>query len=144
MKTLAEIIKLIESSNNPLAVRFEPLFYQRLKENNFNDRAIKRIKELHKCNTNTAYMIASTSWGLYQLMGYNLYFYDLTEKTVFEYLFDEQEQEKAFEKFTQLKKINFSIEELKTDPEKIRRFARLYNGDVEGYSRKIKKLLEVV
>jgi hypothetical protein len=35
--------------------------------------------------------------GLYQITGHNLYFYDLTEKTVFEYLFDEEEQEKVFE-----------------------------------------------
>ncbi len=138
---LKDIIKQIESSNNKLAVRFEPHFYQRLKEQEFNDRAIQRIKELHKCNTDTAYMIASTSWGYFQIMGYNLYFYGLTDKTVFEFLFDEIEQEQAFEKFTQLKKINFSIEDLKSDPEKIRKFAKYYNGDVEGYSRKIMRLL---
>jgi len=141
MKKLKDIIKLIESSNNSQAVRFEPLFYKRLKENNFYDRAIQRIKEIHKCNTDTAYMIASTSWGLFQIMGYNLYFYDLIESTVFEFLFDEKLQEKAFKKFTQIKKINFSIEELKTDPEKIRKFAKYYNGDIEGYSRKILNIL---
>ena len=140
---LSDIIKQIESSNNPLAVRFEPHFYKRLKEQNFNDKAIQKIKQLHKCNTDTAYMIASTSWGYFQIMGYNLYFYDLTDKTVFEYLFDETEQEKAFEKFTRIKNINFTVEQLLEDEEKIRRFAKLYNGDIEGYSRKIKKLLEV-
>jgi len=141
MKQLKDIIKLIESSNNPLAVRFEPLFYDNLKPKT-NDPAVLKIKKIHKCTYYTALMIASTSWGLYQIMGYNLYFYDLTEKTVFEYLFDEEEQEKAFQKFIEKRKINFSIEELKTDPEKIRKFAKYYNGDTEGYSRKILHLLE--
>lgn len=77
---LKEIIKQIESSNNLQAVRFEPLFYQKLKEKKINDKAIQKIKQLHKCNTNTAYMIAAVSWGLYQIMDYNLYFYDLTEE----------------------------------------------------------------
>jgi len=50
-------------------------------------------------------MIASTSWGYFQIMGYNLYFYGLIEKTVFEFLFNETEQEQAFEKFKQNQKI---------------------------------------
>lgn len=83
-------------------------------------------------------MIASTSWGYYQIMGYNLYFYDLTDKTVFEYMNDDLEQEKAFENFLLRRKINFTIDELKQDEEKIKRFAKYYNGDVEGYSRKIR------
>lgn len=138
---LADIIKQIESSNNKLAVRFEPLFYENLKTKT-NDYAILKIKEIHKCSYYTALMIASTSWGLFQIMGYNLYFYSLTDKTVFDFLFDEEEQEKAFEKFTQIKKINFTVEELKQDIEKVRKFAKYYNGDIEGYSRKILKLLE--
>ena len=69
---LKDIIKQIESSNNKLVARFEPHFYQRLKEQKFNDKAIQKIKQLHKCNTDTAYMIASTSWGYFQIMGYNL------------------------------------------------------------------------
>ena len=77
-------------------------------------------------------------------MGYNLYFYSLTEKTVFEFLFDEEEQEQAFEKFTQIKKINFTVDELLEDENKIRKFARLYNGDEIGYSRKIQRLLQNV
>lgn len=138
---LADIIKQIESSNNKLAVRFEPLFYENLKTKT-NDYAILKIKEIHKCSYYTALMIASTSWGLFQIMGYNLYFYSLTDKTVFDFLFDEEEQEKAFEKFTQIKKINFTVEELKQDIEKVRKFAKYYNGDIESYSRKILKLLE--
>ena len=141
---LKDIIKQIESSNNKLAVRFEPHFYQRLKEQEFNDRAIQKIKELHKCNTDTAYMIASTSWGLFQIMGYNLYFYGLTDKTVFEFLFNEEEQGQAFEKFTQIKNINFTVDELLEDENKIKKFAKLYNGDEIGYSRKIQRLLQNV
>ncbi len=141
---LADVIKQIESSNNKLAVRFEPLFYQRLKEQEFNDKSIQKIKQLHKCNTDTAYMIASTSWGYFQIMGYNLYFYSLTDKTVFEFLFDETEQEQAFEKFTQIKNINFTVEELLEDEKKVRKFAKLYNGDEIGYSKKIQRLLQNV
>ena len=138
---LSDIIKQIESSNNPQAVRFEPLFYENLKTKT-NDHAILKIKEIHKCSYYTALMIASTSWGLFQIMGYNLYFYGLTEKTVFDFLFDEAEQEEAFEKFIQIKKINFTVDELKQDIEKVRKFAKYYNGDIESYSRKILKLLE--
>lgn len=141
---LKDIIKLIESDNNNQAVRFEPHFFHRLRKRKFNDRAIQRIKEIHKCNTTTAYMIASTSWGYFQIMGYNLYFYGLTNKTVFEYLFDEEEQEKAFEKFIQIKNISFTVEELLEDESKIKRFAKLYNGDEIGYSRKIQRLLQNV
>ena len=141
MKELKDIIKLIESSNNPQAVRFEPLFYEKLKSKT-NDTAVLKIREIHKCTYYTALMIASTSWGYFQIMGYNLYFYNLIDTTVFEFLSNEELQEKAFKKFTQLKKINFSIEELKSDPEKIRKFAKYYNGDTEGYSRKILRLIE--
>ncbi|HCB69334.1 MAG TPA: DUF3380 domain-containing protein [Persephonella sp.] len=142
MKTLAEIIKQIESSNNKLAVRFEPHFYERLK-NRTNDTAVLKIREIHKCTYYTALMIASTSWGYFQIMGYNLYFYNLIDTTVFEFLYNEELQEKAFQEFIEKRKINFSVEELKSDPEKIRRFARYYNGDEIGYARKIEKLLRV-
>jgi len=142
MKTLAEIIKLIESSGNMQAVRFEPFFYKRLKSKT-NDPAVLKIREIHKCTYYTALMIASTSWGLYQIMGYNLYFYNLTDKTVFEFLFDQEEQDQAFQKFIEKRNIAFTIEELKKDPEKIRKFAKYYNGDEIGYSKKIEKLLRV-
>jgi len=141
---IKEVIKEIESSGNKQAIRFEPHFYESLEKRKINDMAIQRIQKIHRCSYFTALMIASTSWGLFQIMGYNLYFYSLTEKTVFEFLFDEAEQEKAFEKFIQIKSINFSIEEMRSDPEKIRKFAKVYNGDTEGYSRKIERLIQNV
>ncbi|WP_456400120.1 N-acetylmuramidase domain-containing protein [Persephonella sp.] len=140
MKELKDIIKLIESSNNPQAVRFEPHFYERLKSRT-NDTAVLKIREIHKCTYYTALMIASTSWGLFQIMGYNLYFYNLIDTTVFDFLFNEELQEQAFKKFIEKRRINFTIEELKSDPEKVRRFARYYNGDEIRYARKIEKLL---
>ncbi|ACO03459.1 lysozyme (Muramidase) (Lytic enzyme) (Protein P15) [Persephonella marina EX-H1] len=72
-----------------------------------------------------------------------MYFYNLIDTTVFEFLYNEELQEKAFQEFIEKRKINFSVEELKSDPEKIRRFARYYNGDEIGYARKIEKLLRV-
>lgn len=142
MKQLKDIIKLIESSNNPQAVRFEPHFYEKLKSKT-NDTAVLKIRKIHKCTYYTALMIASTSWGLFQIMGYNLYFYNLIDTTVFDFLNNEELQEKAFQEFIEKRKINFTVEDLKSDPEKIRKFAKYYNGDTEGYSRKIEKLLRV-
>ncbi len=140
--TLADLIISIESNGDKRAMRFEEGFYNRVKDKT-QDTAINRIQRIHKCSRNTACMIASTSWGLFQIMGYNIYFYSLYDAHITKFVDDVVAQIEAFHKFIKGKGIDYTVEELKTNEAKLKRFASIYNGDVDGYSKKIKQRLGI-
>lgn len=62
ISTLSDLIAQAESSNNPFAVRFEPLHTPA-------PAFISRMVVVAACSTETARVLCSTSWGLYQIMG---------------------------------------------------------------------------
>lgn len=67
--TIANVLSEIESSHNPRALRFEPGEFQLIP----NHGIIDRIAQCNICNSTTARIIYSMSWGYYQIMGFNLY-----------------------------------------------------------------------
>ena len=145
MSDLASVIKAIESGGNPHAVRFEPVAYQ--------DwawvPAMDRIQVKHKCSKDTAKMIACTSWGLYQLMGVNIFDprYPKDAETpldppdVFAFVGDTGMQDLLFAAFLRAKGLNYTLEELLADDVKMAAFARAYNGpgNVAAYSDLIRQ-----
>lgn len=69
--TLSDCIAQVESSSNLLAMRYEPRVYQTqllTPQQQIEDYAVGGY-----IDQTTAAMIASTSWGQFQIMGYNLY-----------------------------------------------------------------------
>jgi hypothetical protein len=98
---LPELIARAESNNNPWAMRFEPHVMKRMKPNGI----VQHIKGIHGCSRATAEMIYSTSWGLYQIMGFNLYGKLGLELPIWQFLEAPEKQHKAFEQFCKAESI---------------------------------------
>lgn len=94
---LKEIVSFVESDNNQYAIRFEAdiFCYNRRKVDN---RIIESIRKAHKyMSRDTARMIYFSSWGMYQIMGFNLYRFYIGPIALF--LCNKKEQEEAFDRF---------------------------------------------
>jgi len=131
---LERIIGSIESANDYGAIRFEPKVYARIEGGSF-EWEVARAKRANKCSRATARMICATSWGRFQIMGFNLYgFIGLTDP-IADYLHNVKVQSTAFETFVKHNHIEFSPDELR---DKITRekFAKIYNGSL-AYAVKI-------
>ena len=140
MADLAGVIKSIESGGNPHALRFEPDAYA-----NWNwVPAMDRIKAKHACSEKTARMIGCTSWGLYQIMGINIFdprLPAIDPVDVIDFVNDVGLQEAAFTAFLNLRGINFALDDLLADQDKLRIFAITYNGsrDPDAYAALIRQ-----
>ena len=64
-QSLAQIIAILESSGNPLAMRYEPEYVP-------SGASIVVYSQIAQVSTDTARVCLATSWGLYQIMGQNL------------------------------------------------------------------------
>ena len=135
---LCRIISTIESAGNNWAMRFEPAVYQRMQDGAF-EWEVARTKRANKCSLNTAQMIAATSWGQFQIMGFNLYGFLAYENTAGYFLTDETAQRQTFQDFITHKGIAFTPAQL-ADKETREKFALRYNGS-KAYAVKIASLL---
>src|SRR5579859_4402220 len=70
---LARIVSETESSHSPLAVRFERKAFNNITNRGEITPVLSRIMTYNHCSQDTARMIYSTSWGMYQEMGFNIY-----------------------------------------------------------------------
>jgi hypothetical protein len=135
--TLSKVIATIESGPFPYAMRFENSLWDHPAQ--MPSASIRPAMVANRCNAVTAQMICATSWGLFQIMGFNLYGSLGLTIAVGPYLFDTEQQVFAFNKFVRLNGFdaaNFDF----TDEALIERFARSYNGpgDVANYAAKMK------
>jgi len=96
VETLAKIIANVESNNHLKAVRFEPKLFTSWKNKLLR---FKRIEIFNKCNWETALMIGATSWGKYQILGYNLWEMLGYDHDFIMYLCSEDHQDKMFRNF---------------------------------------------
>lgn len=135
--TLGTIIAYIESHGNPKALRFEPLVYGRIFSSEAN-AIINRIVNIHRCTYHTAAVILSTSYGLFQIMGENIYAENGYDKTIFDYCIDIGAQLKMFNDFVIARRINYSVHDLLIESNR-KTFAEHYNGpaNIEDYSNHI-------
>lgn len=140
MADLATIISMVESSGNPRAMRFEPTAFANWP---WSD-TMGIIKAKHGCSEATARMIACTSWGQYQLMAENIFArnmtaYQVNPTDVFSFVSDTALQEQAFHAFLQIRGIDFTLDDILSDPQKMRKFVERYNGpgDIDAYTKRI-------
>jgi hypothetical protein len=137
--TLANVIATVESGPFPYAMRFESVMYGRGSPY-FTTEILEAAEKANHCNAVTARMICSTSWGLFQIMGFNLYSPAIALPiAIGPYLFDTEQQFNAFKRFVKINGFdadNFDF----GDEATIERFARSYNGpgDVPNYVAKMK------
>lgn len=125
---LASIQRLVESSNNPHATRFERGVFNRITNEGTNPTLLK-IQRCNNCTLDTARQIYSTSYGYYQLMGFNLYDPSIGwEGTVQNYMNDSVAQDSAYYAFLVANHINYTWQSLKADDTLMLQFAIRYNG----------------
>lgn len=140
---LSDVIAWIESRGNPHALRFEPGVYARLTNGAMTPahaEIVKRIVSIHNCSIPTAQVIYSTSFGLYQLMGFNLYADDSVNSTdldVVTFCATPKEQTRVFNAFVSRETINVTPKELAASSAVRAGFGETYNGDALHYSQEI-------
>lgn len=137
--TMYDVASWIESGGDLFAIRFEPSVYERIRENGHTP-TIEKIHLINKCSYATAQMIYSTSFGKFQIMGFNLYGPLSYKKSFFTFCESSDDQEKAFDDFLILNHINFSVDQL-MDKEIAKRYALAYNGSLD-YVSSINEALE--
>ena len=104
---ISKVIRYVESGNFKYALRFEEKLYNSLKSTvKKENQVIKKIKDIHYCSEDTARVIASTSWGYYQILGLNIYSLCGYNDLIFKFIEDDNKQEEAFYRFCELKKIS--------------------------------------
>lgn len=137
--TLANVIGWIESRNNPFAMRFEPRVFSRTQK---ELDILLRIVNANGCTHDTAEVIYSTSWGEYQLMGFNLYSSPLNfQHSIGDYLTESDFQLQTFNQFVAYKNLAMETPQTLLDTTNALRFARLYNGGSQ-YAQEIAASLQ--
>ncbi len=135
-QALQTVIARIESGGNPRALRFEPRVYAE----NVAPATSARIADVHGCDYETGRIIAATSWGLFQIMGFNLWSgphaYD---SSVFAFCVDVAEQRAFFQTFLSDHGQDFTLAELLGDEHKLLAFATFYNGDGPLYASAMRR-----
>lgn len=137
ISSTSQLIGLVESNNEPGAVRYEPEWRYVTPE------LIKACKQAHfPCYMSdvTAKALMSFSYGKYQIMGSVLY--ELGYKgTLLQFQNDTTLQDAWFEKFLRARNIYFTLAELVASAAKRLLFATRYNGDGPGYANKLMRAM---
>lgn len=121
---LSDVVAQVESSGNPLAMRFEPTFLSTV---GCKQAAQNYAADGGYMDMNTAAVICCTSWGKFQIMGANLYGLLEYKKALVDFLTTPADQLTAFRSF--IDKIGFTdlpfSDMAQAD---LLKFAKLYNG----------------
>jgi hypothetical protein len=120
IKTLANLIATVESSNNPRAVRFEPTHKPQ-------QRFIALLVDAIHCSEDTARMFCMSSWGLYQIMGDELVSQGFRGWPG-DYCENQDVQLLHFSEFCSAAGIDYSLADVVSDSAKRLNFATHYNG----------------
>lgn len=142
LPTIEQVIATIESNNNQFALRFELNTFIGKSDITLSQILLNNIRAINGCNLTTAKMIASTSFGLYQIMGANLYLAPIEiTATIVRYLNDYALQHICFSRYLIAHGLDkFTIEDLRDNADKRTEFASRYNGpgDVADYAELIR------
>lgn len=140
---LLDVIARVESAGDFGAMRFEERVYDGWRQSNNAGRIaiLGLIKTENRCNTETAAMIAATSWGKFQMMGFNIYDPDgfAFDGPLLEYLTSEHFQEDCCSQFLRKKQVFWSLADVLANPVKQLALANAYNGpdNVTDYVAKL-------
>lgn len=139
--SLSEVVAWIESRGALSAIRFEPTVY-----NKFTTGAelpkeasaiLRRIQAANKCSIHTAAMIYSTSWGKFQLMGFNVYADADFSMPIGEFLASQTAQGSRLVSFLKRNGLaDYTPQQLAVDQSARSHFAMKYNGAI-GYANNI-------
>lgn len=136
---LRAMARWCESDGNYRAIRFERKTF-----NNITDRGntpvLLAIARINKCSLDTARIIYASSWGAYQIMGFNLYDKLGLLTDIASYLWDTNAQDQSYDKFVIQNNINFSMAEIKSSNDKRLTYAIRYNGSSIYADRMIKAI----
>ena len=125
--SLAAVIKAIESGGNPHRPRFEYHAFMAWPWAPAYDRILLK----HQCTRDTAQMIAATSWGAYQMMGANIFdpaVSGVDPDHLFAYIADPAMQDASFAHFLRAKGIDWRLEDLLGDADRMQKFCERWNG----------------
>lgn len=131
---VCDLIAHIESSGNPYAYRFEPIVYKNLSVGSLTPAhlaIVQNIMRIHSCSQSSAMVIYSSSYGLYQIMGFNMYGLLGVEDSIFKFCNNPVDQLVAFNKLRVSMKLDgFSVSDLANDANDRMIFAQRYNGSL--------------
>lgn len=140
MPLLSDVVAMVESSNNPLAIRYEPDFNPSLD-------AIRKAKEFATggyIDFYTAQMICRTSWGKYQIMGDNLYGLLGMSYNIHFFLGDTFSQRQFFDAFLK-KRVGIEDVDFSTlTQSQLVKFGNIYNGNGIAYSEALEKTYRTI
>lgn len=137
---LSSVIAWIESRGEIYALRFEPSIYA---GSRFVDyKLLQIIQTCNNCDENTARVIASTSWGAFQVMGFNLYNMPINYRgNIASFLCDSIRQIKTFNDYIESRGIDYTVSDLASSQNRREHFALLYNGAI-SYAENIVQSLQ--
>lgn len=145
MKSLADAVMQIESAGDWRAERFEPAVYGRsLTSDQLKIR--QAIKAIHRCSDATATVIYATSYGWFQLMGFNLWGRIGIRCHKADFIQNQALQRRAFEQYARDAGIWFEPASCADEVElhtRCQLFALRYNGpgNVDDYAGRLKAAL---
>lgn len=125
MLTISRLVASAESNHVKHAMRFEPAWRH---DNNITS-LVRQAHAPAYMNSTTAKTIMATSYGLYQIMGENIYRLGY-KKPINEFMNNPEDQLDIFNKFLVWRGINYSVEEIFSDRTKMEKFAKRYNGSL--------------
>lgn len=138
--TIAQVVGFVESRNWPFALRFEPTVFSRSEK---DQKTIRAILYANNCSLKTAEVIYSTSWGEYQIMGFELYGDVGYSRPIAQFMAHDSEQFSAFSTLLVLDGFSELTPRDLLDDSVLIKFARAYNGqaNVVQYSMRLSDAL---
>lgn len=137
---LAVVIKHIESDNNMDAMRFESGTFRACQNGNYRP-SVTNAQKANNCSLTTSHMICATSWGQYQIMGFNIY----ADKSGFSgnimgFMKSLERQDDMYARFLETNGLeDFSLDLILATQERLTQFITKYNGPgaIDEYSRRL-------
>jgi hypothetical protein len=136
---IADVIAWVESKADRQAFRFEPgTFATTANPRPAQIEILNRISKIHMCSAATARVIYSSSFGLYQIMGFNIYADNTgVNGTVFDFVADPIAQTVLFKQFLAQKGLIVTPQTLAESVQVRQHFGTVYNGNGPAYANAI-------
>ncbi|MEM4709335.1 MAG: hypothetical protein QXV47_07300 [Fervidicoccaceae archaeon] len=91
------LVAVVESRFNQFAIRFEPHLYA--SRPRWMEGGVRRFRVIHECSENTAWAFGATSFGMYQILGANIYGICKYDDKIFRFVGDSGVQLECFKTF---------------------------------------------
>ena len=130
--SLAQLIAQVESSGDQYAYRFEPAYEPRGQD-------INEMLQMCHCSYESAKILVASSFGLYQIMGFNLLALGL-KLSPLKYCAVPELQTQFFNEFIFKHGIAYTLDEVVNDVQKRLDFAGKYNGNADVYAAEMMRV----